>query len=92
MEPVQIMPSFAHNVVTDHESEHGHAIGGSTLALTIGVLELTGQSRQIESATFQGIEALTAATATYVALTTVVIVLMRAAERRVVLPGTLGAA
>ena len=32
------MPSFAHNVVTDHESEHAHAIGGSTIALAIGAI------------------------------------------------------
>ena len=32
------MPSFAHNVVTEHESEHGHAIGGSTTALAIGAI------------------------------------------------------
>ena len=73
-------------------SEFLNLVKNSSLALTIGVLELTGQSRQVESATFQGIESLTAATAAYVALTTVVIVLMRAAERRVALPGTLGAA
>ncbi len=37
----------------------------SALALTIGVFELTAQSRQIESFTFQGFEAFTAATVVY---------------------------
>ena len=32
------MPSFAHNVVTDHEGDHAHAIGGTTTALAIGAI------------------------------------------------------
>ena len=87
-----LLPLAARQVLPLLTSEFLNLVKNSSLALTIGVLELTGQSRQVESATFQGIEALTAATAAYVALTTVVIVLMRAAERRVALPGTLGAA
>ena len=87
-----LLPLAARQVLPPLTSEFLNLVKNSSLALTIGVLELTGQSRQVESATFQGIEALTAATAAYVALTTVVIVLMRAAERRVALPGTLGAA
>lgn len=87
-----LLPLAARQVLPPLTSEFLNLVKNSSLALTIGVLELTGQSRQVESATFQGIEALTAATAAYVVLTTLVIVLMRAAERRVALPGTLGAA
>ncbi|WP_414712859.1 potassium transporter Kup [Sphingomonas sp.] len=32
------MPAFAHNVVTDHDNEHGHQIKGSTTALMIGAV------------------------------------------------------
>jgi len=71
-------------------SEALNIIKNSSLALTIGVLELTGQSRQIEASTFQGIESLTAATVVYVMLTLCVIITMRVVERRVALPGTLG--
>ena len=32
------MPTIAHNVVTDHESEHGHQITGRTSALALGAV------------------------------------------------------
>lgn len=87
-----LLPLAARQVLPSLTSEFLNLVKNSSLALTIGVLELTGQSRQVESATFQGIEALTAATFAYVVLTTLVILLMRAVERRVALPGTLGTA
>lgn len=59
----------------------------SSLALTIGVLELTAQSRQIENYTFQGFEAFTAATVLYLVITLLVVVLMRGIERRTAVPG-----
>jgi len=40
----------------------------SSLAMTIGVVELTYQARQVESYTFKGFEAFTAATLVYVAI------------------------
>ena len=64
----------------------------SALALTIGVFELTAQSRQIESFTFQGFEAFTAATIVYLVIALLVTFFMRALERRVALPDTVGAA
>jgi len=54
----------------------------SSLALTIGVLELTAQSRQIENYTFQGFEAFTAATVLYLVITMAVVGLMRLVESR----------
>ncbi len=59
----------------------------SSTALTIGVLELTAQSRQISEYTFKTFEAFTAATLIYIAVTMTVILLMRALERRVAVPG-----
>ncbi|MCZ6493412.1 MAG: amino acid ABC transporter permease, partial [Planctomycetota bacterium] len=44
----------------------------SSLALSIGVLELTARTRQIEEYTFQGIEAFTAATVLYITVTAIV--------------------
>jgi glutamate/aspartate transport system permease protein len=61
----------------------------SSLALTIGAMELTAQSRQIENFTFHGFEAFTAATALYVAISLTVIFLMRALEMRLRIPGML---
>lgn len=82
-----LLPIAARNVLPPLTSEFLNVVKNSSLALTIGLLELTGQSRQIESATFHGIEAFTAATLTYVALTTAVIVALRAVERLVAIPG-----
>jgi glutamate/aspartate transport system permease protein len=59
----------------------------SSLALTIGVLELTAQARQIEEYTFQGFEAFTAATVLYICVTFLVMGLMRVVERRISIPG-----
>jgi glutamate/aspartate transport system permease protein len=59
----------------------------SSTALTIGVLELTAQSRQISEYTFKTFEAFTAATLIYVAITFAVIVVMRWVEGRVAVPG-----
>ncbi|MEM6428997.1 MAG: amino acid ABC transporter permease [Deinococcota bacterium] len=61
----------------------------SSLALTIGVLELTAQSRQIENYTFQGFEAFTAATVLYIVITLIVVWLMSYIERWTRIPGYL---
>ena len=44
----------------------------SSLAMTIGVMEMTYQARQVESYTFKGFEAFTAATVVYLALSIVI--------------------
>jgi glutamate/aspartate transport system permease protein len=59
----------------------------SSLALTIGVLELTAQTRQIEEYTFQGFEAFTAATILYCLVTFIVMTAMRVVEGRTAIPG-----
>lgn len=59
----------------------------SSLALTIGVLELTARTRQIEEYTFQGFEAFTAATVIYCLITAVVMIIMRVVERQTAVPG-----
>lgn len=54
----------------------------SSISLTIGVLELTGQSRQIENYTFHGLEAFAAATVAYLLLGLCVTLLMHFVDRR----------
>lgn len=66
------------------------SVKDSSLALTIGVLELTAQSRQIEVYTFQGFEAFIAATLLYQVVTLIVIALTQYLERRTRIPGTIG--
>ncbi|PJO48253.1 glutamate ABC transporter permease [Ochrobactrum sp. MYb29] len=60
----------------------------SSIALTIGVFELTAQTQQIESFTYQGFEAFTAATVIYMTIALVVTMLMRKVERHTTIPGT----
>jgi glutamate/aspartate transport system permease protein len=62
----------------------------SSLALTIGLLELTAQARQITEYTFQGFEAFAAATVIYVMIALIVTVLMSVVESRSRIPGYIG--
>ncbi|MDB5501336.1 MAG: Glutamate transporter permease [Tardiphaga sp.] len=84
-----VLPVAARYVLPPLTSEFLNVIKNSSLALTIGLLELTGQSRQIEGETFHGIEAFTAATLIYVVLTLAAIAAMRALERVVAIPGVM---
>jgi len=59
----------------------------SSLALTIGVLELTAMTRQVEEYSYQGFEAFTAATVLYIVVTAIVMAAMGVVERRVAMPG-----
>lgn len=61
----------------------------SSVALTIGVLELTAQARQITEYTFNGFEAFTVATVLYLLVTFTVVTIMRLVERNVRIPGTI---
>jgi glutamate/aspartate transport system permease protein len=61
----------------------------SSLALTIGVLELTSQARQIEEYTFAAFEAFTVATVLYCMVTGLVILIMRIVENRTRIPGAI---
>jgi polar amino acid transport system permease protein len=47
-------------------------VKNSSLAMTIGVAELTYQARQVESYTFKGFEAFTAATVVYLAMSLII--------------------
>ena len=59
----------------------------SSLALTIGVLELTAMTRQIEEYSYAGFEAFTAATVLYIGVTAIVMWAMRIVEARIRIPG-----
>ncbi|HEY5973272.1 MAG TPA: amino acid ABC transporter permease [Geobacteraceae bacterium] len=55
----------------------------SSLAMTIGVMEVTYQARQVESYTFKGFEAFTAATLVYLALSLFITLLVDQYNARV---------
>jgi polar amino acid transport system permease protein len=58
----------------------------SSLAMTIGVAELTYQARQVESYTFKGFEAFTAATLVYLALSLIITGTVTLYSKRVLNP------
>ena len=55
----------------------------SSLAMTIGVMELTYQARQVESYTFKGFEAFTAATVVYLVISIIITFLVDQYNERV---------
>jgi polar amino acid transport system permease protein len=62
----------------------------SSLAMTIGVAELTYQARQVESYTFKGFEAFTAATLVYLAISVSITAMVHVYDRRVLNPHKAG--
>ena len=82
-----LLPVGFRIIIPPLTSEFLGVFKNSSLALTIGVLELTAQSRQIEEYTFQGFEAFTVATVLYCIVTFVVMGLMQAIEGKTRIPG-----
>ena len=64
----------------------------ASVALTIGLLELTGRARAMQEFSFKVFEAFAAATLIYLLTNLVVVLLMRALERKVRIPGFIGSA
>jgi glutamate/aspartate transport system permease protein len=68
-------------------SELLNTVKNSSVALTIGVAELTQSARNMDSYTFQTFQAFTAATVIYLALNAVVTLIMRRIEHNIAVPG-----
>lgn len=83
-----LLPVGYRIIIPPLTSEFLTVFKNSSLALTIGVIELTAATRQIEEYTFQGFEAFTAATVIYSVITFAVMGAMRVVERRTRVPGT----
>jgi glutamate/aspartate transport system permease protein len=84
-----LVPVAFRTIIPPLTSEFLGVFKNSSLALTIGVLELTSQSRQIEEYTFAAFEAFTVATVLYCLVTGLVIVIMRAVETRTRIAGAI---
>jgi glutamate/aspartate transport system permease protein len=82
-----ILPMAFRLIIPPMTSEFLTIFKNSSTALTIGVLELTAQSRQISEYTFRTFEAFAAATLIYIVITLTVIALMRLLENKVAVPG-----
>jgi len=84
-----LIPVAYRTIIPPLTSDFLGVFKNSSLALTIGVLELTSQARQIEEYTFAAFEAFTVATVLYCTVTGIVILAMRILERRTRIAGTI---
>ncbi|MBS0240992.1 MAG: amino acid ABC transporter permease [Proteobacteria bacterium] len=82
-----LLPIAFRLMVPTLTSEFLGIIKNSSLALTVGMMELTAQSRQIESFTFHGFEAFTAATVIYGVVSLIALGLARVVEGRTAIRG-----
>jgi glutamate/aspartate transport system permease protein len=82
-----LLPMAYRIILPPLTSEFLNTIKNTSVALTIGLLELTGRARSMQEFSFQVFEAFTAATLLYLAINAVVVLSMRFVERRVAVPG-----
>ena len=82
-----IVPVALRLIVPPATNETLNLLKNSSVALTIGVAELTFQTRQIETYTAKAFEALAAGTLIYLALCLSIATIMARVERRVAIPG-----
>jgi glutamate/aspartate transport system permease protein len=82
-----LLPMAYRIILPPLTSEFLNTIKNTSVALTIGLLELTGRARSMQEFSFQVFEAFTAATLLYLAVNAVVVAGMRLVERRVAVPG-----
>ncbi len=82
-----LLPMAFRIILPPLTSEFLATIKNTAVAITIGLLELTGEARSMQEFSFQVFEAFTAATVLYLLLNLVVVVLMRLLERAVAIPG-----
>ena len=82
-----IIPVALRLIVPPATNETLNLLKNSSVALTIGVAELTFQTRQIETYTAKAFEALTAGTLIYLVLCLTIALLMSQIERRTAIPG-----
>jgi glutamate/aspartate transport system permease protein len=82
-----ILPQAFRIILPPLTSEFMNVIKNSSVALTIGLLELTGRARAMQEFSFRVFEAFTAATVIYLLTNLLVVLLMRALEKKVRVPG-----
>jgi His/Glu/Gln/Arg/opine family amino acid ABC transporter permease subunit len=87
-----ILPIALRLIIPPATNETLNLIKNSSVALTIGVAEVTFQTRQIETYTAKAFEALAAGTAVYLALCLTIAAVMARIERRVAIPGMIARA
>jgi glutamate/aspartate transport system permease protein len=86
-----LLPQSFRIILPPLTSEFMNIIKNSSVALTIGLVELTARARALQEFTFQVFEAFTAASLIYIGVTLVVVFGMRWLERKVQVPGLISA-
>jgi glutamate/aspartate transport system permease protein len=82
-----LLPMAFRIILPPLTSEFLNTIKNSAVAITIGLIELTGAARSMQEFSFQVFEAFSGATVMYLAINVVVVIGMRLLERSVAIPG-----
>jgi len=82
-----VLPQAFRIILPPLTSEFMNIIKNSSVALTIGLLELTGRARAMQEFSFRVFEAFATATVIYLLTNLIVVLLMRALEKKVRVPG-----
>lgn len=85
-----VLPLATRRVIPTLITEFLAVFKNSSLAMTIGVLEITAQSRRILDFTFHGFEAFTAATVLYATICIATLMLVLPLEKRLRVHGSMG--
>ena len=86
-----LLPMAFRTILPPLTSEFLNTIKNTSVALTIGLLELTSRAYAIQEQSFQFFEAFAAATMIYLVVNILVTAAMRMLEAKVALPGMIGA-
>jgi glutamate/aspartate transport system permease protein len=82
-----LLPMAFRIIMPPLTSEFLSTIKNTSVAITIGLIELTGEARAMQEFSFQVFEAFTGATVLYLAVNIVVVTAMRFLERALAVPG-----
>jgi glutamate/aspartate transport system permease protein len=82
-----LLPMAFRIIMPPLTSEFLSTIKNTSVAITIGLIELTGEARAMQEFSFQVFEAFTAATVLYLLINVIVVIAMRFIERTVAIPG-----
>jgi glutamate/aspartate transport system permease protein len=82
-----LLPQALRIIMPPLTSDFLNIFKNTSVALTIGLMELTARTRAMESHTFQVFEAFAAASLIYIVLNVTVVQLMRMLERKLAVPG-----
>ena len=82
-----LLPMAFRIILPPLTSEFLNTIKNTSVAITIGLIELTGEARAVQEFSFQVFEAFTAATVLYLLINVIVVIGMRWLERALAVPG-----